>query len=70
MKITKQQLKKLIKEELALVQEHEESYDPREGAWESEVGAPEASGDPDMSTGWKLDRILEILEKAPFAPPK
>ena len=64
MKITKKQLKQLIKEELksALSESNGEVGDIDPSA--------EPRVEPAMSTGWKLDRILEILEKAPFAPPE
>ena len=76
MKITKQQLKKLIKEELALEgfarDVDVEPEDPQQEMMrqyyapggEGHAGSAEEGGDPAMSTGPKLDRIIAILEKA------
>jgi|1_EtaG_2_1085319.scaffolds.fasta_scaffold343746_1 hypothetical protein len=70
MKITKNMLKKLIQEELGALYEDDigltspdeiSRIDDRPMTISSRTGA---EGDPDMSTGWKLDRIIEILEKA------
>ena len=67
MKITKQQLEQIIKEEL---QNTMGSAPLKEKGGGIEPMKPPFKDDPAMSTGWKLDRILEILEAAPYAPKK
>ena len=66
MKLTKRQLRQLIKEEYSNLNELSPAPGPDVGI--KPTGAEGAGEEPSLGFEHKLNRILEILEQAPWAP--